>query len=276
MESVLKKIFKVSGYFSLIIWGGYLASMFFLQIHSNYEKRMFERIVENTIDHDMNDRQKILKLNELTHILLGPPRKLLLRPTEQEKGIVDKYLHSSVIALMGGYACYMHSQVFGSMIEAAGFDYRNFSMWKNGKNHNVAEVFYAGKWIVVDPLFNQVFLDLDGNLAGRDEIHQQWNYYQKQIGNASMFERDDYIYDLLYYDYTNPTKTVGLKSNLKNSIVFFWSKVLHYKSVDDLKVDMGLNKYLYWQIILSTLFLFWHFGLLTIWISTRKFIHEKN
>lgn len=265
MEGILKNQFELTIYISLFLWGGYLASMFFLQIHSNYEQKMFKRIVEKSIDKNMNNTAKILKLNELTHVLLGPPRKILLRPTEEEKGIVDKTLHSSVIALMGGYACYMHSQVLGSMLKAAGFKYRNFSMWKNGKNHNVAETFLNGKWIVLDPLFNQSFVDSNGNLIGKDMIHQQWSYYKNQIGNACMFERDDYTYDM-DYDYTPAkTKTVGLWHNLRNFIVFFWSKMLNYKSVDELVVNMHLNHYLRWQIILSTLFLFWHFCLLITW-----------
>lgn len=251
--------------------------MFFLQIHASYEYKMFKRIAEKTITENMSDKTKILKLKELTHVLLGPPRKSLLLPTEKEKGIIDKHIHSSIIALMGGYACYMHSQVFGALIETSGMDYRNFSMWNNGKNHNVAEVLYNGKWVAIDPLFNQAFYDSKGNLAGKDEIHKHWRYYQKQLGNNCMFKRDDYVYDLDYnYSNTKKVNASGLEFNFKRFVKYIWAITLSYKSLEDFEVDMSLYRYFYWQIILSTLFLFWNLYLLTVWIITKRFAYEKN
>ena len=256
-----------------------IASMFFLQINSSFEDRLFERIATRTVgefsntdlssknphlqnlikdakEQNLTDIEKLIKLNELTHVLLGPPRKILFLPeSEEAKGILDKHLHSSMISLLGGYACYMHSQVFGRLAHSLGLEYQNFSMLYNGKNHNVAEVKVNDKWVVFDPLFNHVFKDNNGNIVGKDEIAKNWDLYSKQVGNACMFERSDYIYDM-DYNYTDINRQISFISEIKHSILFMWSKVLGYESADKIKDYMLMNRYFYWQILISTIFIF--------------------
>ena len=271
--------------------------MFILQIHSNFENRLFERIAKRItgdvyfekninskikeilerrykLDKNLTDIDKLLILNRLTHVLLGPPRKLLFLPgSEESKGLLDKYLHSSMISLLGGYACYMHSQVFGRLAYSLGFKWRNFSMWNNGKNHNVAEIKINGKWIVFDPLFNQVFRDKKGNLVGKEEIHKHWDFYSKQIKNACLFEGDDYVYDL-DYNYKSMDVKKSFIFYIKQTILFIWSKMLGYESVDDLKLYMDLNRYFYWQIYISTVFIFLNALILMIYVIYKR--KEKN
>ena len=198
---------------------------------------------------------------------MGPPRKGLFLPNKTDKGIIDKYLHSSSIAIIGGYGCGMHSQVFGRFVETLGFDYRNYSMWNNGKNHNVAEVKIDSTWIVFDPLFNQVFKNEKGKLVGVQDIRDKWLFYKKQIGNNLFF---DYTYDMDYnYEKSNKEENV-LISNLKDGLLFFWSKLLNYKSSDDIKKQMNLDKYFFWKIISSSIFILMNICFIVIYFAIGK------
>ena len=272
MESILSRLLLC---FSLLLWGGYLVGIFFLQVHSNYEKRMFKRIVKGTLSDITDNKSKILKLNELTHILLGPPRKGLLLPSEEEKGFVDKKLNSSIIALIGGYACYMHSQVLGSMLKAAGFKYRNFSMWNNGKNHNVVEVLLDGKWVVLDPLFNQSFVNPNGDLVGKDVVYQNWDTYKKQIGNSCLFCEEEYRYDMDHNYTPSRIRSIGMIYKIRNAILLIWSKLLKYDSSEELIIETQLNAYLRWELLFSTALILWHFVLLSFYFIFYFYTGEQ-
>ncbi|MEA3479522.1 MAG: hypothetical protein U9R60_15165, partial [Bacteroidota bacterium] len=175
----------------ILISGAYAASMFWLHVNSSYQDRVFQAIVDSTISDSMLDEEKITTLVELTHRLMGPPRKNLLLPPEEVRGFKDKQLHSADVALLGGYACSMHAQVAGMLLTKAGFEFRFFSMEKEGNLHHVGQVLYKGEYIAIDPLFNQMFVKPDGDYASVEEVHENWPYYKQQVGNKLLFKEYD-------------------------------------------------------------------------------------
>jgi len=151
-------------------------------------------------------------------------------------------MHSSLNAVVGGYACYMHSMVLGRLLKSIGIEYRNYSMMKNEKNHHVAEVKIEGKWVVADPLFNIVFNNQDGILAGAKELNEDFGYYRRQIVDSVYYDRFDYEYD---YDYI-PSKK-GIIKRLAGD----------HELIQQLLVNLSLNKYLAMQVEITVILLGW-------------------
>jgi len=257
-----------------IYMGGYLASMFWLHSFSKYEDGLFDRVAHRvicdwrkedieykdsyTLAH-MNKCKKpkdgleiLKKLNTFTHIIMGPPRHSLFRNNkkEQESLFLTKNLnfYTPLIALNNGESCYAHSIVFGRLITALGYKWRNFSMYYNGKNHNVSEVFYKGRWIVFDPLFNQYFVNPDGSLATKEQIHQNWSYFKKQIGKHLLFKDDpEYKYD---FDY-NYTPIASNHNKFKIFIKQIVAKILGFSNVNEFISAVSLNRFYYWELKLT-------------------------
>ena len=246
----LKKINIVLLAVIILLGGGYAASMFWLQVNSSYQDRIFQTIVDKTIADSMSDKEKITTIVELTHRLMGPPRKTLLLPPEEGRGFKDLQLRSADVALIGGYACYMHAQVAGMLLQKAGFEFRFFSMEKDGKSHHAGEVVYEGRYIAIDPLFNQMFVKPDGGYASVEEVHENWLYYKHQVGNKLLFKDYDkpryYPTDFYreFYDYTPTHNRVEPKKNLT-------TMVLGFKDNQNMDTQMQLNRYLYWQVKLT-------------------------
>ncbi len=258
----MKKFFKVWKKFNIVLLaviillgGGYAASMFWLQVNSSYQDRIFQAIIDRTLTDSMTDVAKIEALVEKTHLLMGPPRKTFLLPPKDEngehiKGFKDLQLHSADVALMGGYACYMHAQVAGVLLQKAGFEFQFFSMQKEGNSHCVGQVLYKGKYIAIDPLFNQMFVTPEGGYASVEEVHENWPYYKQQAGNKLLFKDYDkpryYPTDFYreFYDYTPTHNREEPKKNLT-------TMVLRFKDNQNMDTQMQLNRYLYWQVKLT-------------------------
>lgn len=250
---------KINTFFFIVVillGGGYGASMIWLGIDSAYQDEIFQTIVDKTVTDTMTDIEKIQSLVEITHRLMGPPRKTFLLPPEEGRGFKDKKLHSADVALMGGYACYMHAQVAGMLLQKAGFDFRFYSMTKDGNGHHVGQVLYNGKYIAFDALFNQMFVKPNGEYASVKEVHDDWEYYKQQVGNKLLFKDYDkpfyYPTDFYrkYYDFTpawdqsysNPKKT-------------WLASLLGFSDNYRLNVQTQLDRYLYYKIDLTKKYL---------------------
>ena len=258
-------------YFFTFMSGLFIGLVLLLQVHSSYETRLFHRISSRLVNASdsqqyegdneflynafinapkdtLNDLEKLLRLQEITHIILGPPRRTLFLPDDSDKGFLDKHLHSSMISIIGGYGCYNHTQVFGRLVESLGYNYRSFSMTSNGLNHNVAEVNVNGKWLVFDAMFNQTFKDSLGNLQTSNEIRNNWEYNKNQVGNNCHFNGFDYCYNP-NYNYQQSAKGHGFM--IKRIALSIIAPLLGYEDYVDLRTAMNLNVYLKWQILLS-------------------------
>lgn len=275
---VWKKLNTVILVAVILLGGGYAASMFWLHVNSSYQDRIFQAIVDRTISDSMSDEEKITSLVEITHHLMGPPRKTFLLPPKDKngnyiKGFKDKQLHSADVALLGGYACYMHAQVAGMLLKKASFEFRFFSMEKEGKSHHVGEVLYEGKYIAIDPLFNQMFVTPDGDYASVEEVHENWPYYKQQVGNKLLFKEYDkpfyYPTDFYreFYDYNPTHNRVETKKTLT-------SMVLGFKDNQNMDTQMHLNRYLYWQVKLTKIYI-WVFLVFIISSAAYYFCIKK-
>jgi len=276
----------------LLLSGGYGASMFWLQVNSTYQDRIFQAIIDRTITDSMTDIAKIEAIVEKTHVLMGPPRKTFMLPPKDKngnyiKGFKDLQLHSADVALIGGYACYMHAQVAGMLLQKAGFEFRNFAMKKEGHDslsHHVGQVLYKGKYIVIDPLFNQMFVKPDGDYASAEEVHENWLYYKQQVGNKLLFKEYDkphyYPTDFYreYYDYTPYDYTPQFRNGI-------WSEppkrtlttmVLGFKDNHSLGTQMELNRYLFWQVKLTKIYilvlLIFIISIMLYYVGRKKFL----
>ena len=261
--TIWKKLNAILFIAVILISGAYAASMFWLHVNSSYQDRIFQVIVDRTISDSMSDEEKITSLVEITHRLMGPPRKTFLLPPKDKngnykKGFKDKQLHSADVALLGGYACYMHAQVAGMLLHKAGFEFRNFAMIKEGNAHHVGQVLYEGKYIAIDPLFNQMFVKPDGDYASVEEVHENWPYYKKQVGNKLLFKQYDkqFYYPTDFYrevyDYT-PTPRNGIWSEPPRRTLT--TMVLGFKDNYSLDVQVHLNRYLFYQISLTKIYI---------------------
>ncbi|NIA12300.1 MAG: hypothetical protein GWP10_21950 [Nitrospiraceae bacterium] len=267
----------------ILISGAYAASMFWLQVNSSYQDRIFQTIVDRTVTDSMTDIEKIKSLVEITHRLMGPPRKTFLAPPEEVRGFKDKQLHSADVALLGGYACYMHSLVAGMLLQKAGFEFRLFSMLKEGKSHHVGQVLYKGKYIAIDPLFNQMFVTPDGDYASVEEVHENWPYYKQQVGNKLLFKEYDkpsyYPTDFYreYYDYT-PAPRNGIWSKPPKRTLT--TMVLGFRDNYSLGTQVQLNRYLFWQIKLTKIYIWVFFvyiiSIAVYYVCSKKFLNVSK
>ena len=71
------------------------------------------------------------------------------------------------------------------------------------------------------------------------------------------------------YEKRNKEENV-LISNLKDGVLFFWSKLLNYKSSDDIKQQMNLDKYFFWKIISSSIFILMNICFIVIYFAIGK------
>ncbi|MFC1770265.1 hypothetical protein ACFLZV_00110 [Candidatus Margulisiibacteriota bacterium] len=227
-----------------------------LYLDYSYEKRLYKTIVNRVLNNQMSNENKILKLLELTHQLLGPPRKGLLIP--ETIGLKEKLLFSADEALIGGYACGMHAQVLGMLLTTAGFDFRFFSMEKEGRLHHVGQVLYAGKYIAIDPLFNQTFIKVNGDYATVKEINKNWDYFKNQVGNKLFFKRHkdyDTVFYQKHYNFNPPKERISLFRIITNAL-------LGKNKAEKLAVKRKLSRYFYWQINLTCYYAFMVFCLM--------------
>jgi hypothetical protein len=227
----------------LLLSGAYAASMFWLGIQSAYQDRLFQTIVDRTVTAGMSDTVKVKTLLALTHRLLGPPRIGLLMPPEKIRGIKDRYLHSADNALLGGYACAMHVHVLGALLEKAGLEFRQFTMEKDGASHNVGEVKLGGRYVAVDPLYNQMYVNPDGSYASVEQVHAGWAHFKKAAGSGALFK--GYRYNPRY-DYT-PYVSTDWKYRLLN-------RVLGEERAGRIKTWFIIHRYAYWQAILTIVY----------------------
>jgi len=250
--------------------------MIVLELLSTYEDDIFRRIVVRTLNKNMSNETKVLKLMEITHILLGPPRLHMLLPLNKKHPIevgASLDIHSSLFSLLGGYSCWNHAQVLGRLLTMAGFKYKISCMYYKGYVHCIGEVKLGKKWVVVDPLFNQVFRNEKGDLVGKDEIHNRWDFYKNQVG---LYVLNDEIKKYIprykkYYNYTFHPVKLTLKAKI--FIKLFGEDYYNY---------LQLNKFKYWEwkltlymglLVLLLLFLWFYFSNLS---KAKGSVHAEN
>lgn len=80
-------------------------------------------------------------------------------------GNIGSFLQPLSATLSGGGWCGNYVRVFIRFAEEEGYPAHKFHIQSKGRSHTLAEVYYLGKWRIIDPFFNQVYLLPNGEMA---------------------------------------------------------------------------------------------------------------
>jgi hypothetical protein len=170
----------------LLIHALLVISICYLQLESNHETALFQNIVrlsraETGGKHDtVLIKHLMVSINKMMH-----DRNDIFKNTEQ-LSFKARFMQSVDADLMyGAGACGGFSKVFARALKAAGYTTRIGQMKVNGNygGHILLETYLPSlqKWVVMDPLFLLVFTNTKGEWASFNEVHENWDYYKKQI-----------------------------------------------------------------------------------------------
>jgi hypothetical protein len=161
-------------------------------------------------------------------------------------------------------ACGSASLVLVRTYMAMGFPTRIGQMYANGHfgGHILVEVWSNGRWMVMDPLFNQFFTRPDGSLASFEEVKNNFSYYSKQLNPNYPKE-----YQYQNVRYTNWEKIPVLSPLLKKGFDIIYGK----KKADQICLRKYVIKfYQLWHFVFLSAFLFCSFLLLLQEVIKRK------
>jgi hypothetical protein len=208
----------------LLIHALLVISICYLQIESNHETALFQNIVrvsrsETAGKHDtVLIRHLMVSINKMMH-----DRNDIFKNTEQ-LSFKARFMQSVDADLMyGAGACGGFSKVFARALKAAGYTTRIGQMKVNGNygGHILLEAYLPSlqKWVVMDPMFLLVFTNPKGDWASFNEVHDNWEYYKKQI-----YYNYNYNYNYAGIRYTNWSKVPVLGSLVYNGLVLVKGK----------------------------------------------------
>lgn len=83
---------------------------------------------------------------------------------------VQSFLQPLNATLSSGGWCGNYVRVFIRFAEAQGYPAHKLHIQSAGRSHTLAEVYYGGKWRVIDPFFNQVYLLPNGEIASFENL----------------------------------------------------------------------------------------------------------
>jgi len=168
---------------------------------------------------------------------LGERRMLVFGPNNVN-GIKAGYIQPVSVDLMTAQgACGSHAYVLARLLQEMNIEIRIPQMTVQGQSagHIIVEAKTAEGWVVLDALSNVYFTKPDGNLAGFDDVKNNWNYYQRQVpGNYNMAYRYEGV------RYTNWDKIPVVMPLIKN--VMYWTMGKERTDSYSLR-SLGLNKY---------------------------------
>lgn len=274
MKRYVDVIKKVKGflprkkYVLLFLSGFLLASLFYFYSEDKYEKEVFSAMAKEVYaeagPYSYNPDTLALKALHLTHYLAE--RRLTVFGDKNSFNSIQSSLIQPVTddLMTARGACGSFSYVLSRLLEEMEIDCRIAQMKANGQygSHMVVEAKTQQGWVVLDPIFDQYFVNADGSLASFADVKANWGRFSKQV-NAS--------YDLAYaYEdarYTNWNKVPVVMPAIKK--VLYWT--IGKKETDGLSIrSLFLRKY--HVLFLTTLLLL----VLEAWIVFRMYMKRKQ
>ncbi|MDA0734735.1 MAG: transglutaminase domain-containing protein [Chloroflexi bacterium] len=85
---------------------------------------------------------------------------------------VQSFLQPIGTTLSEGGWCGNYVRVFISFAHEAGYPAHKFHIQSGGRSHTLAEVYYEGKWRIIDPFFNQIYQLPNGEMATYQDLRQ--------------------------------------------------------------------------------------------------------
>lgn len=182
--SAFKKIFT-NLYLLFFLNGILVASIFYFKMESTYETELFISIV-NKINADniaeKNTDSFFLRAMDIANYLQRYRANVFA--DDDIDGWKAKLFHPVTIDLMTGQgSCGTASSILARILKSYNYEVR-FVQMKVGNvwgGHIVIEVKKNKGWIVLDPLFRVYFNTPDGKLASFNDVHNNWEYYKKQV-----------------------------------------------------------------------------------------------
>jgi hypothetical protein len=189
MKNNIKRIIKfLSPHRLLVIFfaGFFLALSIIFKIDANYTEELFIQLgkhilEEASLNHD-NIEQTVVRAMNVTYSMQKDNRKNLFQ--YNPKSFKAKYMRSTELDLLDATgACGSASLVLARTYMSMGFPTRIGQMYANGRfgGHILVEVWSNDRWMVMDPLFNQVFYKPDSTLASFSEVQNNFAFYSKQL-----------------------------------------------------------------------------------------------
>jgi hypothetical protein len=197
--------------------------MFYFKMESTYEQGLFASI-KGSIDSklDTNDTQDSIIVKAMTtcHDLMSN-RAPVFGGTKILGPTADFFHGTSVDLMTTQGACGSYSQVMAMILKTYDYNVRIAQMKANGTwaAHNIVEVQTNYGWAIIDPTFNAHWVRPDGHLASFTDVHNNWNYYSRQVPK-------DYDKQYSFEDvrYANWTKIPVLMPAIKGVLNFFMGK----------------------------------------------------
>jgi hypothetical protein len=187
----------------LVFLNGFLiAALLCFKIQADYENGLFGSIkssINQTIDADDTSDSIVVKAMHVAHSLMERRAATFHDPHMASMGPAAGIFHSTAVDLMtASGACGSYSQVLARIIDAYHYPVRIAQMKANGifGAHNIVEAYTGSRWVVLDPTFDVCFTRPDARLASFSDVHNDWNYYSRQL--PSGYDRSYRYEDVRY------------------------------------------------------------------------------
>jgi hypothetical protein len=255
-------------HFLMFLNGFLLASIFYFIIQSRYENGLFSAIkteIETHIDADDTHDSVVVKAMHACHYLMVN-RAPIFGKDPIDIGPEANLFHSTQVDLMTTKGnCGSYSEVLARIITTFHYPVRIAQMKAGGvwAAHNVVEAYTGTHWVLLDPTFDLAFVKPTHQLASFNDIHENWNYYAKQVPTG---------YDLKYnyadVRYSNWSKLPFIGPVLNKLFILFSSE--EYADGISIRVLFIDTYKVYYELFLlleSLLFL----AVIRIYIRSRFF-----
>lgn len=225
-----KRIIKLSSLlipfhtFLVFLAGFLLALCILFKIDADYTEELFDQLGKHILAeaqaHHDNVEQTVVRAMHTTYSMQRVNKENLFQYSPQS--FKAKYMRSNDLDLLDVTgACGSASLVLARTYMAMGFPTRIGQMYANGHyaGHMVVEVWSNGRWMVLDPLFDQAFYKPDSTLASFMEVQHNFAHYSTQL-------HKDYPKDYQYQGvrYTNWGKFPILSPLLKQVMIWHFGK----------------------------------------------------
>ena len=207
----------------LLVHALLVISICYLQLESNHESVLFQNIVRIARAETVGKHDTVLIKNLMYNInKMMHDRNDVFKSTEQLSYKARLFQSVDADLMYGAGACGGFNKVFSRALKAAGYTTRIGQMKVNGNygGHVLLEAYLPSlqKWVVMDPVFLLVFTNPQGQWASFNEVHQNWDYYKKQIYYSYNYNYN-YNYNYAGIRYTNWGKVPLLGSLVYKGLI---------------------------------------------------------
>lgn len=250
---------------------GILCCLFFwFRTESAYETELFNNIqlkMKQSLPTNVSRDSFALAALHMTQYL--EERRNLVFGKSNFSSIKYEYIHPATVDLMtGNGACGSYCLVLARILKSNGLPVRFGQMTVRSKaaGHIFIETKTESGWIVMDPFYDLAFVRPDGRFAGYDDLHNNWDYYKKQVpaNYDSTYRYED-------VRYTNWNKIPVVMPLLKKTLNLFMGKSRADK--------VSLRSYflrIYDKLSWLTFFLIIGLGLRTVYLYRKRRIEGRK